>query len=119
MKVIKIIAGILGLVAALLAMMAMLNSPAYVGSSYILTAAGALLIGSVLLLLDKGRLFSIITTVAFALSFAMFMNHITAVDAEQLENQYIPQALQIGEVAIIVLITILAFITVFQPKKDR
>lgn len=119
MKAIKIISGILGLAAALLALMVMLNSPAYVGSSYILTAAGALLIGSILMLLDKGRVASIISTFAFALSFAMLMNHITAVDAEKLEKEYIPEILQVGMVAVIVIITIMAFVTIFQGRKSK
>lgn len=125
MKVVKLIAGILGILAALIAIYVFFISPAYISSLYPIAAVVLLLLGSLMMLVSNKKIFAILGTGAFLLSFISFFNHISSVSASELEAgvkdipNYIPDSIEMIGTALILIVTILSIVALFGKYEKK
>lgn len=122
MKVVKLIAGILGIFAGLIALYVFFISPAYIGGTYPIAAAILLLLGAIILLSSNKRIFAALGAGSYLISLITFFTHISSVTASEIESgvrdmpDYIPDSIEMIGTGLIIIVTILAVVSIFEKK---
>lgn len=125
MKVVKLIAGILGLIASLLALYVMLISPSYASAWYPVTASVLLIFGSIVMLASNNKALIGISAIGFLVSLFMFFSHVVEVSSSEFEAgvkdlpNYIPDSLEIIGTALILIVTILSIVALFGKYEKK